>query len=374
MECKFIKHGIALGYDQVIKPCCEWKLDNTWSQQNHVSQVDLKTWHQSPQVLRSLKDLENDIWPISCDTCQRFESQNRVDSIRGNSNNSYSHYQESDITLEIRPGNTCNFACQTCWPAASSRVAEFHSKAGLVDIKSINSNKLDDFDFLLPIASRLRDVIVLGGEPFYDKSCLKFLSWATQHIDANITMFTNGSRIDFDFLKSYPGTLTLVFSLDAVGKPAEYVRYGTDWPDVLANYQAVKKLPNVNVRVNITCSVYNYLYIDQLIEFLCQDWPTVVSFGKPHNSYLLESAVPLEHRTNMILSLEQAINTIEQTDIESGQKSNATNALTSHVTNLKTQPCIESDYKKLCDFVSAMDRVKNIKIGDYCPDLAKLIK
>ena len=27
-----------------------------------------------------------------------------------------------DITLEIRPGNTCNFACQTCWPEASSRV------------------------------------------------------------------------------------------------------------------------------------------------------------------------------------------------------------------------------------------------------------
>ena len=374
MECKFIKHGIALSYDQVVKPCCEWKLTDVWSKQNHISQVDLKTWHQSPQVLDSLKNLEKNTWPSSCVKCQQTESQGRFDSIRGNGNHSYSHYQDGDLTLEIRPGSVCNFACQTCWPAASSRVAKFHSKAGLIDIKTVNSNKLDNFDFLLPVISRLRDVIVLGGEPFYDKSCLKFLSWATQHLDANITMFTNGSQIDFDFLKSYTGTLTLVFSLDAVGKSAEYIRYGTDWPKVLANYQAVKKLPNVKVRVNITCSVYNYLYIDKLIEFLCQDWPTVVSFGSPNSGYLTESAVPIEHRTDMILSLARAIMAVENTNIESDQKSNAINALTSHITNLKTKPCVNSDYEQLCKFVKSMDRVKNISIADYCADLAELLK
>jgi sulfatase maturation enzyme AslB (radical SAM superfamily) len=373
MECKFIRHGIALSYDQIVKPCCEWKLDNIWSQQNHVSQVDLKTWHRSPQVLHLAQELGKNNWPGSCNKCQQTESQGRFDSIRGNGNHSYSHYQPDDITLEIRPGSVCNFACQTCWPAASSRVAEFHSKAGLVDIKTVNSNKLDDFDFLLPIASRLRDVIVLGGEPFYDKSCLKFLSWATQHLDANLIMFTNGSRIDFDFLKSYPGILTLVFSLDAVGKPAEYIRYGTEWDQVLDNYLAVKKIPRVNVRVNITCSVYNYLYIDQLIEFLCQDWPQVVSFGSPNAGHLKESAVPIKHRADMIVSLERAISTIQQTDIESGQKSNAINALTAHVSNLKNQPWIEADYQHLCKFVKSMDLVKNINIADYCADLAHLL-
>ena len=374
MECKFIKHGIAIGYDQVIKPCCEWKLDNAWRKQNHVSQVDLKTWHQSPQVLDSFKYLEKNTWPSSCGKCQQTESQGRVDSIRGNGNHSYSHYQDGDITLEIRPGSVCNFACQTCWPAASSRVAEFHSKAGLIDIKTINSNKINDFDFLLPIVSRLRDVIVLGGEPFYDKSCLKFLSWATQHLNANIIMFTNGSRIDFNFLKSYPGRLTLVFSLDAVGKPAEYIRYGTDWNKVVDNYLEVKKLPNVNVRVNITCSVYNYLYIEELVKFLCQYWPSVVSFGSPNLAHLTETSIPIQHRTDMILSLERAIQAIQQANIESGQKSNATNALTAHVTNLKTQPWVESDYKKLQEFVRSMDLVKNISVNDYCLDLAKILE
>ena len=374
MECKFIKHGIALSYDQVVKPCCNWRLDNAWSKQNHITQVDLSTWHQSTQVLHTLTELENNAWPTACGKCSEFEAQGRGDSIRGNGNHGYQHYQDGDITLEIRPGSVCNFACQTCWPAASSRVAEFHSRAGLIDIKNVDSNSLDDFDFLLPIADRLRDVVLLGGEPFYDKSCLKFLKWAEEHLTANITMFTNGSRIDFDFLKSYKGRLTLVFSFDAVGKPAEYIRYGTDWVEVMKNYLAVRELANVDIRVNITCSVYNYLYIEEVVEFLCQDWPSVVSFGVPNPSYLLESAVPVEHRTDMIHSLERAVATVKRTDIESGQKSNAVNALMAHITNLKTKAWVESDYKQLRDFIARMDQVKNIAVGDYCVALAKILQ
>lgn len=374
MECKFIKHGIALSYDQVVKPCCNWRLDNAWRNQNHISQVDLATWHRSPQVLHTLKQLENNVWPAACGKCAEFEQQGRGDSIRGNSNRSYKNYEDGDITLEIRPGSVCNFACQTCWPAASSRVAEFHSRAGLIDIKSVDSTSLDNFDFLLPVAGRIRDVVLLGGEPFYDKSCLKFLKWANENLTANIIMFTNGSKIDFDFLKSYTGKLTLVFSLDAVGLPAEYIRYGTNWVEVMKNYLAVRELPNIDVRVNITCSVYNYLYIEEVIEFLSYSWPTVVSFGAPNSSYLLESAIPLEYRADIIHSLERAIAIVERTDIESGQKSNAINALSAHITNLQAKPWAESDYKQLRDFVRRMDQVKNIAISDYCGAVAKILE
>lgn len=357
-----------------MKPCCEWKLDTDWHEQNHISKVDLATWHQSPQMIKNQTILENDQWPSACVKCEQYESQGRGDSIRGNGNNAYANYKNDDITLEIRPGSVCNFACQTCWPAASSRVAEFHSRAGLIDIKSVDSNSFDNFDFLLPISSRIKDVILLGGEPFYDKSCLKFLSWATQHLKANIIMFTNGSKIDFDFLKSYPGKLTLVFSLDAVGLPAEYIRYGTNWIEVMKNYLAVQELANIDIRVNITCSVYNYLYIEEIIEFLCYKWPSVVSFGSPNSTYLLESAVPVEHRQDMIHSLERAVETIKKTEIESGQKSNAINALSAHIENLKSVAWSESDYDQLCDFVARMDRVKNIAISDHCVALAKILK
>ena len=140
------------------------------------------------------------------------------------------------------------------------------------------------------------------------------------------------------------------------------------------NNLAVKKLSNINTRVNITCSVYNYLYIEELIDFLCQDWPSVVSFGSPRNNYLIESAVPLDHREDMISSLKRAVEIVQQTDIESGQKSNAINALTAHLTNLKTKPCVDADYDQLCDFIARMDKVKNIRMEDYCPDLSVVFK
>lgn len=374
MECKFIKHGIALSYDQILKPCCEWRISDQWRNTHHLKQVDIVNWHQHPDVVQVKNQLELGQWPDSCTACERTEYQGRYDSIRGNGNHAYKNYTNDDITLEIRPGNTCNFACQTCWPEASSRVAQYHDRAGLVDIKTVNSNRLDDFEFLNPIAHRIQDVILLGGEPFYDKSCRKFLSWAQEHLTANLMIFTNGSDIDFDFIKLYPGTITLIFSLDAVGKPAEYIRHGTIWNEVYANYLKAKEFSNVKMRVNITCSIYNYIYIKELIELLCEDWPSVVSFGTVEQAYLQESSVPLEFRPTIIQSLQQAIDLVESTDIEYGQKCNAINALMSTITNLKTLPWNQENYKKVCDITKKLDEVKDLNVNDYCEFVGQFLK
>lgn len=372
MECKFFQHGIAISYDQVLKPCCEWQLSPEWSQKNYFDLVDISTWHQSDGVQQSRKQLQSGQWPNSCANCKKIESQGRADSMRGNGNHAYAHYQADDITLEIRPGNTCNFACQTCWPEASSRVAQYHSRAGLIDIDNLNSNRLDNYDFLLPIAKRIKNVVLLGGEPFYDKACLKFLSWAQQNLTSHIMLFTNGSSIDFDFLKNYPGKITVIFSLDAVGKPAEYVRYGTVWNEVWQNYQSVRSLEHVEVRVNITCSVYNYSHMETLIDLLCQDWPSVVTFGTPWPDYLKESSIPLNLRPRIIDSLLRSIAQIKLTQIEAGQQTNATNAIESVVKNLQNLEYNRDNHQQLAKFILSMDQVKGAKAADYCDFLSAL--
>ena len=138
MECKFIKHGIALSYDQIIKPCCDWQISDAWRETNNYQTVELINWHQSPQVLEQRRMLDDGQWPKACIKCEKMEAQSRSDSMRGNGNQAYSHYKNDDITLEIRPGSTCNFACQTCWPAASSRVAQYYNQAGLINIENLN--------------------------------------------------------------------------------------------------------------------------------------------------------------------------------------------------------------------------------------------
>jgi len=364
MKCKFIEHGVAIGYDHVVKPCCEWTSDPEWDQQNHISQIDLTTWHQSPQVIQIRDQLSQDIWPSACRLCAQVEQSGRQDSVRGNGNQAYADYLDQDITLEIRPGSVCNFACQTCWPAASSRVAQYHHQAGMINIKSVDSASIDNFEFLTPMAGRIRNVVLLGGEPFYDPNCKKFLAWARQNLQATITMFTNGSHVDWNWVDNYPGQVTMVFSIDAVGTAAEYVRYGTDWPVVLENYHRAQAHPKVQLRVNITMSVYNYHLIPDVINLLTPQWPKVVSFGQPRQAHLTEPAVPTKNRPELIEQLQCTVDRLLAADIESDQKHNAVNAIHSVINNLKQENFDPAEFEQLREFVHCMDQVKRINIAD----------
>jgi MoaA/NifB/PqqE/SkfB family radical SAM enzyme len=294
--------------------------------------------------------------------------------MRLNGNRAYADYTPGEITLEIRPGSVCNFACQTCWPEASSRVAQYHHRAKLIDIKNINSSAIENFDFLLPIADKIKNVVLLGGEPFYDKNCKKFLNWAIEHLHADLLLFTNGSSVDFEFLTNYRKEITLVFSIDAMGSAAEYIRFGTVWSEVLDNYNQARQLKNVKVRVNITCSVYNYIYLKELLEYLCNDWPSVVTFGVPRQEYFLEDVIPPSFRPPIIEQLVLANDIIWASNIESGQQHNASNAILSIVNNLKEKEWNVDRYQQLCSFIKKMDQVKNIKVRDYSDFLQSLIE
>jgi hypothetical protein len=375
MECKFLKHGIALSYDHVVKPCCEWTYDNEWSEKNHLTKVDIVSWHRSKSIQQNYDKLATDQWPSHCVSCEKLESQGRQDSTRGNGNQAYQHYTDDAITLEIRPGSTCNFACQTCWPAASSRVAQYHHKAGFINVQDINSKSITDFDFLLPIKTRIKDVVLLGGEPFYDKSCRSFLTWAIKNLTSRIVMFTNGSQIDFDIIENYQNPLCVVVSIDAIGKPAEYIRFGTDWPMVLSNYERLKNYSHVERRVNITTSIYNYYHLSDLIDMLINDWPDCVTFGKPRQDWLNEFSLPVEHRSEIIDRLSLTIGKLQKTQIEHGQRHNAINALQSIIDNLSQRtPWDQSCTEKLIGFIKKMDTVKGIDVKQYCDFLSKIIE
>jgi hypothetical protein len=373
MDCKFLTNGLAISYDQIIKPCCEWKTSDSWAKRNNISSTSLVNWHQSTDVQQELQILKENHWPASCSLCKNAELSGRGDSMRLNGDQAYTDYLPSDITLEIRPGSVCNFACQTCWPEASSRVAQYHHQANLINIKNVNSHAIENFDFLLPISNNIKNVVLLGGEPFYDKNCRKFLSWATEHLNADILMFTNGSNIDFDFLNKYQKEITLVFSIDAMSKAAEYIRFGTIWSEVFNNYNQVRKIQNVKTRVNITCSVYNYAHLGELVEFLCDDWPSLVTFGTPRSEYLLESTIPRPLRSTIIEQLISAENKIWKSSISVDQQHNASNALLSIVRNLREKEWDVDQYQKLSGFIKKMDKVKNIDIRDYSDFLKSLI-
>lgn len=384
MQCKFLEHGIALAYQDTVKPCCVWHFDSEWKKEHQIQTVNFVNWHKHSNLKQAQDLLANGIWPENCNYCKNIEQNNRKDSIRLNGLNSYDHYSNDDIVLEIRPGSVCNFACQTCWPAASSRVYQYHQQANLIDsniesklmLTSIDTQKsrgLQDFAFLETIKHRIRTIILLGGEPFYDKHCLKLIDWWNKNTKAELIIFTNGSCVDTDLIASYKNPLILVFSLDAIGQAAEYIRFGTNWNMVWNNYKSMSTLTNVRTRVNITTSAYNYFYVDELINLLLEDWPEVVSFGPAYEKHLTECVVPESIRPELIEKLSQCLLNIQSSNVEEGQKSNAFNAIQSIVTNLQTVPFSAVEREKFKLFVEKMDSVKHVKIADYCHLTTKIL-
>ena len=376
MHCKFLQHGLAISYDTITKPCCAF----TYDKKNSVSayDTDLSTYHESDHIKSLSAQLENGIWPKECVRCQNNEQQGKS-SIRKDGNQAYKNYNDTDITLEIRPGNVCNFACQTCWPAASSRVTAFHQQAGLDVITPDNGPSINDtanivdYKLLYKIKHRIKDVILLGGEPFYDKNCLAFLEWAIKNLSSNLTLFTNTSVIREDIIASYPGTLTIVSSLDAVGKPAEYIRFGTEWGVVEENFNQLKKFKNVKNRVNITASAYNFYYIADVIEFLLEDWPEVVSFGNAKESKFKEWVVPLQMRQSIITRLQSVIPKIQTANIVLDQKQNAIMNIQSIIQNLEENPYNEEQHIALKQFSKKLDTVKRINSAEYGDYLKELL-
>jgi len=186
-------------------------------------------------------------------------------------------------------------------------------------------------------------------------------------------MFTNGSAVDWAWVDQYPGKITMVFSIDAVGKAAEYVRFGTDWDVVLKNFEQARVNPKISLRVNVTTSIYNYYELDQVIELLTQNWPSVVTFGSPVPPHLLEGVVPTAQREVLIRKLYQACVQLLKSNIASDQKSNAINALKSIIANLKTYPWDQENHQVLKEFVSKMDQVKHVTVKDHCKFLAGVL-
>jgi len=373
-ECKFITNGMSIQYDGVIRPCCTWVVDEKWKKENHYTKINnIENWHNSPQVVEKREMLERGEWPSNCVNCKKIEESGRYDSMRGNGNNAYQNYYADDITIEIRPGSVCNFACQSCWPDASTRVRDFMHKAGIIDKNTIDTSSIKDFDFLLPVANRIKDIVLLGGEPFYDKNCLNFLEWAIKNLNANIMIFTNGLHIDYNFIERYKSTITLIFSIDAVGTPADYIRFGGNWEKVKENYFNVKKYDHVDLRVNVTTSVYNLYYLEELLDFFKDEWPDLITFGCAHEPYLQPDVIPKEKRLNIIKSLERIPSKIWKSDIHKDQQHNTVNAITSIIDKLKNNNFDLEKYTYLCSYIEKMDKVKKINIQDYCPELYEIL-
>lgn len=250
------------------------------------------------------KEMLSDTAPKACTGCKKKEDLG-LKSTRGAVWNYYNmgtepHYEDmwfynkftedsptDPYRMEFRFSNLCNMKCRMCDEASSSEWAKEKRENNLdfrplntsikLDSDSIGKTKEQSIEELKQLAltsKNLRKICLTGGEPFIIKEYYDYLDFL---IDNNLSkkieleIFTNCSVYNplfIDRLKHFK-KVELVMSIDAVGKPAEYIRHGTSWEKIEKNIIRLNKLGgNINSQFNTALSSYALLNISALAAFL----------------------------------------------------------------------------------------------------------
>ena len=198
---------------------------------------------------------------------------------------------ESPSYLDLRLGNKCNLKCRTCGPlfsSAWSKEIEKNEKAVsenslLKDTYQLDFNRSKIgknwyetevfFNTVKQISSDLRRVYISGGEPFLIKRQHLFIDYFLKtevYKKIVVDMNTNLTYLDQSLLEKLARFKRAHFSvsIDAYGDRNNWIRSPSQFSKLEKNMERILKLSgNVEVSINCTVSVYNILYLSELIDW-----------------------------------------------------------------------------------------------------------
>ena len=258
-QCAAIDHGVAIFPNGKIGPCCQISADY------------LKSIDELPNPHR-FADLKTQNCPPDhpCNKC----SVNEYHGLP-----SYRHTFDRAVTsapglqfVDIRNTNLCNLKCRYCGPHFSSQWSEELGKFPLIQQQDITDYK----DTL--ITDSLHWMYFTGGEPLINSehwALLDELIDSGQSSSISLMYNTNLTTIKYkdkniiDIWQQFK-KVNIQCSIDAVGKPLEYIRSGASWGKIKLNLDQLI-LASLNSNINITLSpvlsILNIWFIDELYAY-----------------------------------------------------------------------------------------------------------
>lgn len=240
-------------------------------------------WYHNADLNEFRASLIKPKLPTKCSNCELQESV--INSSYRIEINKQTNIKDSTINFPSRWhicfSNKCNLACWTCSETFSSVIEKQKHRLGKIDIiESIDSkfNKLWDSDLKDKILESYNhhDIInlsFLGGEPTYNKKLLDFLKYLIDNNLSNRTrleLTTNGTqpldKIHQLLDKKVWKYISVFISIDAIGKKAEWVRYGSVWKNIDDNVNKIKDLVEY-CEIQSTISILNIANITDVYDY-----------------------------------------------------------------------------------------------------------
>jgi sulfatase maturation enzyme AslB (radical SAM superfamily) len=173
---------------------------------------------------------------------------------------------------DIRFSNLCNLKCRSCGHIFSSQWYQDQAKLAGGDWKDRNTvlnyagrTETDMWEQLEPHLDYVEQIYFAGGEPLLMEEHYRILDELVKRkrFDVRLIYNTNFTHTDlkgksvFEYWKQFK-SVAVGASLDGHGKPAEYIRKGTDWKEVIKNrHDMLRICPEVDFYISPTLSIMN---------------------------------------------------------------------------------------------------------------------
>ena len=264
-----------------VMPCCAF--DTTHAPFNYnETPVTIHEYFNSSELKKIRDEFIAETIPAGCASCIDKEKYGMMSKRqkwsmnRRNNNTQWVESRQSPIFIEVAVSNKCNVACTTCDSFFSSGWNRYDREMTghpvFVERRELvnTSFKVND-EFMDELFETVQDNIecnieLIGGEPMFNKSVLKFLKRFSDSKLTNCLTITTNCTLITDEIVTQLGKikdLVIVCSIDAIGPLYNYIRdYNFDVVE-----KNIKKLLtlNANILVMPVFSLFNVFNIPDLI-------------------------------------------------------------------------------------------------------------
>lgn len=332
----------------------------------------------SPTRLEIQKDLDAGIQHSNCVDCWNIESAGFTSprEIHNDNLKQVTALASQPRAVFLKPGNLCNLACRHCDPRVSTGWYRDYYRAEVAPLISYNqwlktfdvtrrSYATDNDNTWGTLEGWLPELVyfdLYGAEPLLIDPLYQLLKKSSDagysgnqsiHINTNGTVWADEFYTVFQKFKN----VLLDVSVDGINDQFDYMRYPAKWDAVLDNIKKYKSIPNINLSITITVSIYNIWYINQIVEYF--------------NKLNINSSINILHNPEhfCIKNLPDDIKNTISTHLAATKQhhliENIINFMNEPGTNLVAQ---------FFDFTNTYDQLRNQQFQNTFPEMYNLIK
>lgn len=319
--------------------------------------------------------------PSECEGCWRDEAAG-IESKRQYENRRWEHIipslEKTAVIkkpnyhyVELRLGNICNNACLTCNSYSSSKWYADEKKIAQ-DLPWFELRPLENFkwfenpafyDDLAECSADVSEIYINGGEPTLIKAhfgYLKKLIATGRASNVHLVYSLNMMDVPDSLIELWTSfkKVTVNCSVDDFDERNFYIRWPSVWADTVRSIEKINNIHNVDWHVAQTVSIYNIQNLEQLDNWL-QD-----NFGKEttHNfvlypDYLGMAAIPDLVKDELKLKYANSFNKYKRDELFAKL-------------SVEWQPALTA---RAQEFATAIDKSRNLKYTEYIPELEKVL-